>query len=139
MAVRGTTVAGPSETASAILDIAERLVQCRGFNGFSYADIAAELGITKASLHYHFPGKAELGDSPITRYAARFAVPLALRTSSMRTAASPAPCWRSTACACAECWPRNTRLCQIRCAALSSRFLTTTKGGSRLSSKAVEL
>jgi TetR/AcrR family transcriptional regulator, transcriptional repressor for nem operon len=61
-----------SPTASAILDIAERLVQNRGFNGFSYADIASELGITKASLHYHFPGKAELGESLIRRYSARF-------------------------------------------------------------------
>ena len=49
------------ETASKILDVAERLVQLRGFNGFSYADVAAELGISKASLHYHFAGKAELG------------------------------------------------------------------------------
>jgi TetR/AcrR family transcriptional repressor of nem operon len=48
-------------------------VQSRGFNGFSYADVAAELGITKASLHYHFPGKAELGEALIGRYAARFA------------------------------------------------------------------
>jgi TetR/AcrR family transcriptional repressor of nem operon len=59
-------------TADRILDIAERLVQVRGFNNFSYADIAAELGITKASLHYHFPGKAELGQALITRYAQRF-------------------------------------------------------------------
>ncbi len=66
-----------TDTATAILDIAERLLQRRGFNGFSYADIAAELGITKASLHYHFPGKAELGESLITRYAARFAGALA--------------------------------------------------------------
>ena len=65
------------DTATAILDIAERLVQRRGFNGFSYADIAAELGITKASLHYHFPGKAELGESMIIRYATRFAEALA--------------------------------------------------------------
>ena len=64
---------GDTDTATAILDIAERLVQRRGFNGFSYADIAAELGITKASLHYHFPGKAELGESLIARYATRFA------------------------------------------------------------------
>jgi TetR/AcrR family transcriptional repressor of nem operon len=64
---------GDSDTASRILDIAERLVQVRGFNGFSYADIASELGITKASLHYHFPGKAELGEALIARYAARFA------------------------------------------------------------------
>jgi TetR/AcrR family transcriptional repressor of nem operon len=59
-------------TAGRILDIAERLVQTRGFNNFSYADIASELGITKASLHYHFPGKAELGQALITRYAERF-------------------------------------------------------------------
>ena len=59
-------------TAERILDIAERLVQTRGFNSFSYADIATELGITKASLHYHFPGKAELGYALITRYAERF-------------------------------------------------------------------
>jgi TetR/AcrR family transcriptional repressor of nem operon len=63
---------GPG-TAERILDIAERLVQTRGFNNFSYADIADELGITKASLHYHFPGKAELGQALITRYAERFA------------------------------------------------------------------
>jgi TetR/AcrR family transcriptional repressor of nem operon len=60
-------------TAERTLDIAERLVQVRGFNAFSYADIATELGITKATLHYHFPGKAELGDALIARYRARFA------------------------------------------------------------------
>ena len=60
-------------TAGRILDVAERLVQLRGFNGFSYADVAAELGITKASLHYHFPGKAELGEALVIRYASRFA------------------------------------------------------------------
>ena len=59
-------------TASRVLDAAERLVQVRGFNGFSYADIAAELQITKASLHYHFATKAELGEALIARYAARF-------------------------------------------------------------------
>jgi TetR/AcrR family transcriptional repressor of nem operon len=64
------------DTATRILDSAERLVQGRGFNGFSYADVAAELGITKASLHYHFAGKAELGRALIERYAARFATAL---------------------------------------------------------------
>ena len=53
--------AGDADTAERILDVAERLVQQRGFNGFSYADIAAELGITKAGLHYHFASKADLG------------------------------------------------------------------------------
>ena len=54
--------------AERILDIAERLAQTRGFNGFSYADIAAELSVTKASLHYHVPSKAELGRALIVRY-----------------------------------------------------------------------
>ena len=49
-------------TADRILDIAERLVQTRGFNRFSYADIAAELGITTASVHYHFPARANSAD-----------------------------------------------------------------------------
>jgi TetR/AcrR family transcriptional repressor of nem operon len=62
-----------ADTASRILDVAERLVQTRGFNGFSYADVAAELKISKPSLHYHFPSKAELGEALIGRYAVRFA------------------------------------------------------------------
>ena len=66
-----------SGTASRILDVAERLVQVRGFNGFSYADVAAELKITKAALHYHFASKAELGEALLARYAARFAQALA--------------------------------------------------------------
>lgn len=37
------------DTATQILDVAERLVQLRGFNGFSYADVAAELKLTKAA------------------------------------------------------------------------------------------
>lgn len=55
-------------TSHRILDIAERLVQTGGFNSFSYADIAAELGLTKASLHYHFPSKGDLGNKLIERY-----------------------------------------------------------------------
>ena len=60
------------DTAQRILDIAERLVQTRGFNGFSYADIAGALSLTKASLHYHFPSKAELGIHLIARYEKGF-------------------------------------------------------------------
>jgi len=65
------------DTVTEILDTAERLVQVRGFNAFSYADIAATLGITKASLHYHFPSKADLGRALIERYSGRFGDALA--------------------------------------------------------------
>jgi TetR/AcrR family transcriptional repressor of nem operon len=62
-----------TDTRTRILDVAEQLAQKRGFNGFSYADVAIELGVTKASLHYHFPSKAELGEALIDRYFDRFA------------------------------------------------------------------
>jgi len=61
-----------SKTPLHVLEVAERLIQTRGFNGFSYADVAAEVGITKASLHYHFPTKAELGLSLVQRYQETF-------------------------------------------------------------------
>jgi TetR/AcrR family transcriptional repressor of nem operon len=68
--------AGAPGTADQILDVAERLIQTRGYNGFSYADISAQLGITKASLHYHFRTKADLGRRIIARYTERFTAAL---------------------------------------------------------------
>ena len=65
-----------TDTAERALDVAERLVQVRGFNGVSYADIAGELGVTKAALHYHFAGKGELGEALIERYTTRFVAAL---------------------------------------------------------------
>jgi len=69
--------AARSDTASQVIQVAERLAQTRGFNGFSYANIASELGITKASLHYHFATKAKLGCALITGYRERFNAGLA--------------------------------------------------------------
>jgi TetR/AcrR family transcriptional repressor of nem operon len=82
-----TKVKGDTDTATQILDVAERLAQVRGFNGFSYADIAAELHLTKAALHYHFAGKAELGEALMTRYATRFSDALAAVESRVDDAA----------------------------------------------------
>jgi TetR/AcrR family transcriptional repressor of nem operon len=66
-----------SAAAKAILDVAEELAQTRGYNGFSYADIAAKLGVTTPSLHYHFPSKADLGCALIDRYQGFFGTALA--------------------------------------------------------------
>jgi TetR/AcrR family transcriptional repressor of nem operon len=74
-------------TAERALDVAEALAQTRGFNGFSYAHVAADLGITKAGLHYHFPGKSELGEALIARYSERFAQSL----SELDSKSIPAP------------------------------------------------
>jgi AcrR family transcriptional regulator len=55
-----------------ILDQAESLLQDKGFNGFSYANIASELGVKNAAIHYHFPTKEGLGVAVIRRYRERF-------------------------------------------------------------------
>jgi len=73
----GGAAAAANETAERILDVAERLVQTRGFNGMSYADVAEAIGVTKASLHYHCPTKADLGSRLIARYEANFVRALA--------------------------------------------------------------
>ncbi|HLY76161.1 MAG TPA: TetR/AcrR family transcriptional regulator [Planctomycetota bacterium] len=67
----------PAATAGKILDIAERLVQTRGYNGFSYADISSELRIRNASVHYHFPSKSDLGRRLVGRYRENFMTALA--------------------------------------------------------------
>jgi TetR/AcrR family transcriptional repressor of nem operon len=69
---KGRAAAEPPSTAAQVLDAAERLVQTSGYNGFSYADVSAEVGISKASLHYHFASKAELGRAVIERYRESF-------------------------------------------------------------------
>ena len=61
-------------------------MQVRGYNGFSYADIAAALKITKASLHYHFPTKAELGQRLMERYRHNFVAALASIDENSATA-----------------------------------------------------
>jgi len=43
------------------LQISNTFIQKNGFEGFSYADLARELGIRKASIHHHFPVKSDLG------------------------------------------------------------------------------
>lgn len=59
-----------------LLDTAENLVRRRGFQGMSFADVAQEIGIKTASIHYHFPGKAALGAALMERYAEVFAAKL---------------------------------------------------------------
>ncbi|MEL6160359.1 MAG: TetR/AcrR family transcriptional regulator [Cyanobacteria bacterium J06627_32] len=55
-----------------ILAVAQDLMQTRGYNGFSYRDIAAVIGIKSASIHYHFPTKGDLGQAVMARYCDRF-------------------------------------------------------------------
>lgn len=55
-----------------ILSAAEKRVRLLGFNAVSFRDVADDVGIKSASIHYHFPKKEDLGVSLIERYSARF-------------------------------------------------------------------
>lgn len=56
-------------TSEKILDVAQTLVVAGGYSGFSYADISEAIGIRKASIHHHFPTKAQLVSVLLQRYA----------------------------------------------------------------------
>jgi TetR/AcrR family transcriptional repressor of nem operon len=58
-----------SDVKSAIMDAAERRMQQGGFGGFSFREIAADVGIKSSSVHYHFPTKEDLAAAVIRRWA----------------------------------------------------------------------
>lgn len=104
--------------AGSILDTAERLVQTRGYNGFSYADIAQQLGVTKASLHYHYASKAELGSALIARYHQAFAEALAGIDAAVTDACDKLRRYAALY----ESVMRNDRMCL--CGMLAAEFTT---------------
>lgn len=55
-------------TSDNILARARTLIAAGGYNGFSYADIAVDVGIRKASIHHHFPSKVDLVRTLVSRY-----------------------------------------------------------------------
>ncbi|MEG4318720.1 MULTISPECIES: TetR/AcrR family transcriptional regulator [unclassified Microcoleus] len=65
-----------SAKAIEILDAAEIRIRQGGFEAVSYRDLAADVGIKAASVHYHFPQKALLGVAVIDRYSDKLAVAL---------------------------------------------------------------
>ena len=52
-------------TPDRILGEARNLIMVRGYNGFSYADIAAVVGVSKANVHHHFAGKSDLATAVV--------------------------------------------------------------------------
>ena len=57
------------ETRTKILNSAQRLIQTRSFEGFSFQDIADEVGIRKASLYHHFDSKDAVAIAVLNRGA----------------------------------------------------------------------
>jgi TetR/AcrR family transcriptional repressor of nem operon len=59
-------------TAERLLDLAEARIREAGYGGFSFRDLAAEMGIKSASVHHHFPTKAGMTAAVARRYRERF-------------------------------------------------------------------
>jgi len=57
---------------SQLLDCAEGLIQTRGFNDFSFRDLADSVGISSASVHHHYRTKEDLGVAVTARYTEKF-------------------------------------------------------------------
>jgi len=55
-----------------ILDSAEDRIRRFGYAGFSFRDVAADVGIKSASVHYHYPTKENLAAAVAARYSNRF-------------------------------------------------------------------
>lgn len=56
------------DTRETIMAVARKMVQTRGYNGLSFRELAKEVGIKSASIHYHFPTKGDLGAALARRY-----------------------------------------------------------------------
>lgn len=70
-----------------ILDAAEKRVRGGGFVAMSFRDLATDVGIKSASVHYHFPTKHDLGAALVARYAEQFSEWLAeIDQSALRPA-----------------------------------------------------
>lgn len=71
-------------TFEKLLDAAETRIRSGGFHAVSFRDLADDLGIKSASVHYHFRHKEDLGVAVVTRYALRF-------FAALDKAAGPSP------------------------------------------------
>jgi TetR/AcrR family transcriptional repressor of nem operon len=95
-----------NETAQRLMDIAEAHIRHAGYRGFSFRDLAAELGIKSASVHHHFPTKATLVAAVVRRYGDRFLAAVAARPNETGNDAISA--YRS---AFREALERDRRMC----------------------------
>ena len=75
-----------NERASQIIDSAIRMIRAGGYHSFSFRQIAAELGIKSASIHYHFPTKEDLGVALTKRYTENFVASLGQPSDQKRPA-----------------------------------------------------
>lgn len=80
-----------SGTRDAIMDAAERRIREAGYGGFSFREIAADVGVKSASVHYHFAAKEDLAAAVARRYADRV---LAAIEADVAAGRAPDAAWK---------------------------------------------
>lgn len=86
MADRSTSPA-KGDTKQRILQLATELIRARGFHGFTFHDVAAELGTSHVAVHHHYKTKALLVDAAVRAYTERFVAELDAIAGSEASAA----------------------------------------------------
>jgi TetR/AcrR family transcriptional regulator, transcriptional repressor for nem operon len=71
-----------TEMTEKLLDAAEAAVRARGYHAVSFRELADELGIKSASVHYYYRQKEDLGLALVERYRARFFQALGASTTN---------------------------------------------------------
>ncbi|WP_133010690.1 TetR/AcrR family transcriptional regulator [Marinomonas flavescens] len=66
-----------TDTKNKIMNAAEAAIVRGGYSAFSFRDIAEEVGIKSASVHYHYPTKADLVVAVMMRFTDEFQAILA--------------------------------------------------------------
>jgi len=57
-----------TDTRETIMQTAQAVVQAKGYNALSFRELAKDVGIKSASIHYYFPTKGDLGAALARRY-----------------------------------------------------------------------
>jgi TetR/AcrR family transcriptional repressor of nem operon len=109
------------DTKTALLECAQNLIQSVGVNAMSYNDLSQEIGIRKASIHYHFPKKDDLIKALIERCQEVFGEKYLSIVESDNTA----KCKLQLLAAIYEDGVKNGRLCPI--GMLSAEFRSLSK------------
>jgi TetR/AcrR family transcriptional regulator, transcriptional repressor for nem operon len=60
------------DTRDRIMEAARLTVQDLGYNGLSFRELAKDVGIKSASIHYYFPTKSNLCEAIVRRYIDRY-------------------------------------------------------------------
>lgn len=97
-----------TDTKQSIMNAARLVVQAHGYNALSFRELAKEVGIKSASIHYHFPTKGDLGAALARLYTDEAA---AYFDELLAKSSDPATCIRNYTKVFRAALLNNNRMC----------------------------